>query len=132
MDFDKDQPIYIQLIEDIKKDIINSKYSAGDKLPSIRDYAQDKMVNPNTAQKAYSELERLEYISSKRGIGYFVNEDQSKIDLLKYEFLDEEVKKFTDKLQEMKYTKEEILSKIRELLWLNLKMLVSIMVGYMP
>ena len=122
MDFENDKPIYIQLMDDIKAGIINETYQPGDRLPSIRDYAKDMMVNPNTGQKAYAELEQEGYIYSKRGIGYFVNEDPDTIKKLKYSYLDKEINDLVDKLVNMKYEKEEIIKRIKESLWLNLKM----------
>lgn len=122
MDFENDKPIYIQLMDDIKAGIINETYQPGDRLPSIRDYAKDMMVNPNTGQKAYAELEQEGYIYSKRGIGYFVNEDPDTIKELKYDYLDREINDLVDKLVNMKYEKEEIIKRIKESLWLNLKM----------
>ncbi len=122
MDFENDKPIYIQLMDDIKAGIINESYLPGDRLPSIRDYAKDMMVNPNTGQKAYAELEQEGYIYSKRGIGYFVNEDPDTINKLKYDYLDKEINNLVDKLVSMKYEKEEIINRIKESLWLNLKM----------
>ena len=55
---DDDRPIYLQLMERIQHDIVSGTYQPGDKLPSVRDLAVDAAVNPNTMQKALSELER--------------------------------------------------------------------------
>ena len=57
-DLDNDRPIYLQLMERIQQDIIAGIYKPGDKLPSVRDLAVEAAVNPNTMQKALSELER--------------------------------------------------------------------------
>ena len=54
---DNDRPIYLQLMERIQHDIISGVYKPGDKLPSVRDLAVEAAVNPNTMQKALSELE---------------------------------------------------------------------------
>lgn len=122
MDFNKDQPIYIQLVEKIKLNIISGKMKAGDKLPSIREYAEETMVNPNTVQKAFTELESSEYIFSKRGIGYFVNEDQEFINNLKTKFLEDRIDEFIKDMSTFDYSNETIINKIKERLWLNLIM----------
>lgn len=75
------------------------------------------MVNPNTGQKAYAELEQEGYIYSKRGIGYFVNGDPQTIKKLKYDYLDKKINSLLDKLVNMKYEKEEIIKRIKESLW---------------
>ena len=54
---DSDRPIYLQLMERIQHDIISGTYKPGDKLPSVRELAMEASVNPNTMQKALSELE---------------------------------------------------------------------------
>ena len=55
---DSARPIYLQIIERVQMDIVTGQYQPGDKLPSVRDLAQEAAVNPNTMQKALSELER--------------------------------------------------------------------------
>ena len=55
---DSSRPIYAQIIEKVSLDIVSGKYQPGDKLPSVRDLAAQAGVNPNTMQKALSELER--------------------------------------------------------------------------
>lgn len=117
MKFEKDRPIYTQLVDDIESRIINGEFKSGEKLPSIREYAENKVVNPNTAQKAYSELERSEYIFSKRGVGYFVNEDADKISKLKCEYLNLQIDAFINKMSNLSFSKEEIIEKIKEKLW---------------
>ena len=56
---DSDRPIYAQILEIIQMQIISGKYQPGDKIPSVRELAADAGVNPNTMQKALSELERI-------------------------------------------------------------------------
>ena len=63
---DSDRPIFIQIIDRIQADIIAGCYQPGDKLPSVRELAQDAAVNPNTMQKALSELERTGLVYSDR------------------------------------------------------------------
>ena len=70
-----DRPIYLQLMERIQMDIVSGKYHAGDKLPSVRDLAIEAAVNPNTMQKALSELERVGLVYSQRTSGRFITED---------------------------------------------------------
>lgn len=114
MDFNKRQPIYIQLMDDIKMNVLNGSLKPGDKLQSIRDYAQEMMVNPNTAQKAYAELESQEYIFSKRGIGYFVNEDGKQLKKIRTEYLDKQVGDFISRLDDLNFSRKEITDKLKE------------------
>ena len=75
-----DRPVYVQLIERITTDIIAGIYPPGSKLPSVRDLAQTAGVNPNTMQKALSEMERTNLVYSQRTSGRFITEDLSMID----------------------------------------------------
>ena len=76
---DNDRPIYLQLMERIQHDIISGVYQPGDKLPSVRDLAVEAAVNPNTMQKALSELERCGLVYSQRTSGRFITDDTAMI-----------------------------------------------------
>lgn len=67
-------PIYEQIIENVKRLIIQGVLLPEEKLPSVRSLAQDLTINPNTIQKAYRELEREGYVISRPGKGSFVND----------------------------------------------------------
>ncbi|UOR10491.1 GntR family transcriptional regulator [Halobacillus amylolyticus] len=66
-------PIYEQLVEKLKHLIINDVLQQDEKLPSVRELAQQLTINPNTIQKAYRELEAQGYTYSVKGKGSFVN-----------------------------------------------------------
>ncbi len=75
-----DRPIFMQIIEIIQLDIISGRYAPGEKLPSVRDLASEAAVNPNTMQKALSELERSGLVYSQRTSGRFITEDTKMIE----------------------------------------------------
>ncbi|MBC8059947.1 MAG: GntR family transcriptional regulator [Clostridiaceae bacterium] len=68
------KPIYEQIIERVKENIIKGILKPGDKLPSVRELASIITINPNTISKAYNELERMKAIEVIRGKGTFVAE----------------------------------------------------------
>lgn len=74
--FDNERPIYIQLVEMLKIEIISGRIKSGEKLPSVRDFAMKAKVNPNTMQKALSELERENLIYTERTNGKYVTDDE--------------------------------------------------------
>lgn len=76
---DHERPIYAQLIEHVQLDIITGNYQPGEKLPSVRDLAAEAAVNPNTMQKALSELENSGLIYSQRTSGRYITEDKDLI-----------------------------------------------------
>ena len=77
--FSDDIPIYLQIIELLKVDIVSGKYQSGDKLPAVRDLAMEIGVNPNTVQKAFAELERQGLVQSERTSGRYVSIDEKKM-----------------------------------------------------
>ncbi|MEY8390075.1 GntR family transcriptional regulator [Lachnospiraceae bacterium] len=112
---DSDRPIFIQIIEKIQMDIISGLYGPGDKLPSVRDLAQDASVNPNTMQKALSELERTGLVYSLRTSGRFITEDTVMIENLKAELAKEIITQFLCNMQKLGIQKEEAISLISEI-----------------
>ena len=105
---DSSRPIYLQIIERVQMDIITGRYQPGDKLPSVRDHAQEAAVNPNTMQKALSELERSGLIYSQRTSGRFITEDKELIHQMKKELAAAEVSAFVAHMKQLGITPEEI------------------------
>lgn len=85
-EFNNEQPIYIQLVEQLKIKIISGKLPSGERLPSVRDLALMTKVNPNTMQKALAELEETGLIYTERTNGKFVTTDTALIDKIKQEY----------------------------------------------
>ncbi|WP_184312349.1 GntR family transcriptional regulator [Anaerosolibacter carboniphilus] len=109
MDFDTRIPIYLQIIELIKKDIVLGNMKKGDKLPSVRVMANHLKVNVNTVQRVYQELEREGITFTERGKGSFITEDEELINKLKNNMACELLKKFVDGMKELGYSHENIL-----------------------
>ncbi len=68
-------PPSIQIVEAILDQVATGAFAAGDRLPSVRTLAVDVLVNPNTAAKAYTELERLGVVAARNGSGVYVTND---------------------------------------------------------
>lgn len=113
-ELDNDRPIYLQLMERIQMDIIAGYYKAGDKLPSVRDLALDASVNPNTMQKALSELERSGLVYSQRTSGRFITEDEDMLCKMKTEIASEHIREFFTKMKQLGFQEEAILSLLQE------------------
>ncbi|HAX50334.1 GntR family transcriptional regulator [Muricomes intestini] len=115
-DLDNNRPIYLQLMERIQQDIIAGVYSPGSKLPSVRDLALEASVNPNTMQKALSELERSGLVYSQRTSGRFITEDKTMLKKIKRNLASEHIRQFFEKMTLLGYNREEILELIQEAL----------------
>ena len=72
-------PIYEQIIDGIKREILTDVLKAGDMLPSVRELALLLSTNPNTVQKAFAELENIGVAISAPGIGRYVSENAKEI-----------------------------------------------------
>lgn len=107
-----DRPIFMQIIEILQFDIVSGKYGPGDKLPSVRDLALEAAVNPNTMQKALSELERSGLVYSQRTSGRFITEDTAMIEELKTRLAREKIKEFLDGMEKLGFEKEEAVTLI--------------------
>lgn len=107
---DSDRPIFLQIVERIQMDIISGRYAPGDKLPSVRDLASEAAVNPNTMQKAFTELERTGLVYSVRTSGRYITEDTTMIEELKASLAKEKIGEFLELMQNLGFKNEEILS----------------------
>lgn len=111
---DSDRPIFLQIVERIQMDIISGKYKPGDKLPSVREFASEAAVNPNTMQKAFTDLERTGLVYSQRTSGRFITEDVTLINELKASLAKEKITEFLELMQRLGFQKEEILALINQ------------------
>lgn len=105
-----DRPIFLQIIERIQMDIISGTYQPGDKLPSVRDLANEAAVNPNTMQRAFAELERTGLVYSQRTSGRYITEDVNMINELKSSIAKEKITEFLEAMQKLGFQNEEIIS----------------------
>lgn len=114
-EFDNNIPIYIQLVERLKIDIISGKLKPGDRLPSVRDYALSLKVNPNTMQKALAELEEIKLIFTERTNGKYVTSDQKLIDKFREKYANELSNKYFLSMQSIGFNKKETINYLKEL-----------------
>ena len=108
-----ERPIFSQLMERIQLDIITGRYQPGEKLPSVRDLAAEAAVNPNTMQKALSELERSGLVYSQRTSGRFITEDAALIQNLKRELAHMQIQEFLHKMKGFGFDFQEIIDVIK-------------------
>lgn len=106
--FDEKSPIYLQLMEQLKKQIMSGELKGGNKIPSVRDLAKTAGVNPNTMQKALSELEREQLIYSERTAGRFVTKDVSLIEQRRREMAQKYIQSFITSLKELGYDLNQV------------------------
>ncbi|TGE36304.1 GntR family transcriptional regulator [Desulfosporosinus fructosivorans] len=114
MHFQSDKaPIYLQLIQRIKADIISGRLKAGDKMPSVRDMSESFKVNPNTIQRVLLELEREGITYSQRGIGTFVVDGDELLETLRTTQAKKYTHRFVSEMNELGMKKSELMKYLK-------------------
>ena len=106
LDYRDTRPIYEQVRDGLRKLMVTGMLRPGDKLPSVRALAVELAINPNTIQRAYSQLEAEGYILSVSGKGTFVAELQDQNQLRRAE-LEEKVRPLREELRSLGMTAAE-------------------------
>ena len=114
MEYNTSAPIYLQVINELKKKMVKGELMPGEKMPSGRDLAVEFKVNQNTAARIYRELEAQGYCFTRRGIGTFVSEEESMFQDLKKEMALELVKNFMHEMDGLGFEKGDIIEQIAD------------------
>lgn len=110
--FTADAPIYLQIVEKMKQMIVSGKYKCGEQLPTVRELASEAGVNPNTVQRALSELENTGLVHANRTSGRFITEDESLVAEVKSHIALKETMEFVAKMNQLGLGKNEIVKLI--------------------
>ena len=113
--FDNDRPIYLQLVEYLKLYIVSGKLQPGERLLSVREFALQIKVNPNTVQKALGELEVSGLIYTERTNGKFVTKDQVLIEKIKKQFAKEKVEKYFSDMEKLGINNKDAIRYLQEI-----------------
>jgi len=107
-EFDTNIPIYLQIMNSIKQQIVAGQLKSGDKLASVREQAEAFAVNPNTVQRAYQELEREGVSETRRGTGSFITENANLIPELKGQMARDVILKFIEGMKALGFTDKQM------------------------
>lgn len=113
-EFDDDKPIYKQLVDKLKLEIVLGHFKSGDKLPSVRELSTMICVNPNTIQRSLAELEEEHLIYTKRTSGKFVTEDDDIIHQVKKELARDKIHTFVSDMETLGLKTEDIVKLLKE------------------
>ena len=114
MEYNTGAPIYLQVINELKKKMVKGELKPGEKMPSSRDLAVEYKVNQNTAARIYREMEMQGYCFTRRGIGTFVSEEKNMFQDLKKEMASELLKNFMHEMKGLGYKKDDIIDQIAD------------------
>ena len=108
-EFQDHLPIYAQLMDTLKRRIITGRYLPGEKLPSVRELAAEAGINPNTVQRAFSELEREGLIYTQRATGKDVTENADEIKSARQALAKTQVAEFLSNMQSLGYSVGDVI-----------------------
>lgn len=111
-DLNSDRPIYAQILETLQVRIVCGIYKPGEWLPSVRDLAAEASVNPNTMQRAFTELERSGLVMTQRNMGRVVTQDTQMIETAKHRMAVTQINDFFASMRQLGYSDSEIISLI--------------------
>jgi len=111
--FTSDAPIYLQIMDEIKLRIAQGRLKPGDKVPAVRDLALKAGVNPNTMQKALSELEREGVLYSQRTSGRFVSDQSEANANLKNNIASKHIEAYINGMRDLGLSNDEIIDAIK-------------------
>jgi DNA-binding transcriptional regulator YhcF (GntR family) len=109
-----DRPIWLQLKEQITQRIVTGVYPMGGRLPTVRDLATEAGVNPNTMQRALSELENDGLAVTNRTAGRLVTTDASVVETVRDALASKCMMDFYDGMAQLGFSREEAKRKLEE------------------
>ena len=112
--FTDDRPIWLQLTEQLTRRIITGVYPPGSRLPPVRELAAQAGVNPNTMQRALTELEQDGLAFADRTAGRLVTEDTSVLDAVRRAQARVLIEHYYDAMAELGYSRTEAAELLKE------------------
>jgi GntR family transcriptional regulator len=117
MEFQSSKGIFLQIADNLGHQILEGLLKPGDRVPSVRDLAEEFEVNRNTVMRTYTILQESGIFDNKRGIGFFVSENA--IELVrtneKTHFFAHELPDFIRKVQLLKLTSTDLSELVSEI-----------------
>lgn len=111
MDFHRNKPIYLQIVDVISQKIVSKEWKEGTKIPTVKELAKELEVNHNTLMRSLELLQSEGILASKRGIGIFLTKDsyQNALDLMRRTFYETQVPEFFATMNSLKITLGELI-----------------------
>lgn len=110
--FENNTPIYVQIMNWIKEQIVSNRFLPGSRLPSVRDMSERFNVTSNTIQRVLRELEIEGIIYTQRGIGVFITDNKDKITSLRLNMSKQLVEKFIGSMKLLGFSEDEIINAV--------------------
>ncbi|MEI5906993.1 GntR family transcriptional regulator [Bacillus spongiae] len=112
--FNNRDPVYVQVIQHFKEQIASGHYEQGQEVPSRRELANQFKINPNTAQKAYKEMEEQGLIYTEGNLPSRITNDEEIIKMVREELISEAVNTFIHSVQSINVPLPEALALVEK------------------
>lgn len=116
MDFDNRQPIYQQLMDQWRRSIVSGSWQLGGRVSSVRDLASEYGVNPNTVQRALTELEREGLLRSNRTAGRLITDDEDLLRQVRQQLAEELIERFVGEARDLRLNQDKLLHQLEQAL----------------
>ena len=103
-----DRPIYQQLVEILTEQIVSGQLAAGDKVPAVRELAAQAGANPNTMQRALTDMEREGLMYTNRTSGRYVTEDKEMIEKIREQIASDRIAEFLAGMSQLGFSEQEV------------------------
>lgn len=113
--FNNEQPIYLQIASQLELAIITGGLLPGERLPPVRDFAVIAQVNPNTMQRALSELEATGLIFTERTSGRYVTTDHEHIRRCREQLARSKIANFLDDIDRLQLSRHDVIKLIKQI-----------------
>ncbi|GLO64843.1 MULTISPECIES: GntR family transcriptional regulator [Oceanobacillus] len=113
LQFNKREPVYIQVKRHLKEQIATGRLKPGEEIPSRRELASQLEINPNTAQRAYKEMEEEGLIYTEKNLPSCVTSDTKKIEDIREELINGAIEHFLQAIEPIRLSKKEIIDRIK-------------------
>lgn len=109
MEFNDNKNIFIQIGEWIMDQIIQGKLIAGERVPSVRELAEEMVVNRNTVNKTFTNLQDQGILENRRGMGYFVAPDADSTirEIRKQIFFNEQLPQLVETAEQLQLSQDD-------------------------
>ncbi len=108
MRYNDREPIYLQIIHEIKRQVALGELTAGMQVPTIKEQAAIMRVNPNTVARVYAVLEQEGVLTKQKGLGTFVSTSTSLAESLKRELAETTAMRFASEMVSLGFSAREI------------------------
>ncbi|WP_284140797.1 MULTISPECIES: GntR family transcriptional regulator [unclassified Virgibacillus] len=113
LNFNNRDPVYVQVIRHFKEQIATGLLEPGQEIPSRRELANQLKINPNTAQRAYKEMEEQGLIYTERNLPSRITKDEKVLSIVREELILQAVNSFVSSVQSINVPLEEVIELVR-------------------